>query len=65
MKITVNGETRETGAATLTALLDEIGYGGAKVATAVNESFVPVAMRAEQRLKDGDRVEIVAPRQGG
>jgi sulfur carrier protein len=65
MKITVNGTTQETAAPTLDALLQELGYGAAKVATAVNEDFVPAAIRPEQRLNDGDRVEIVAPRQGG
>jgi len=65
MKITVNGTAQETAAPTLDALLEELGYGAAKVATAVNEDFVPAAIRPEQRLNDGDRVEIVAPRQGG
>ena len=65
MKITVNGTARETTAPTLDALLQELGYGAAKVATAVNEDFVPAALRPKQRLNEGDRVEIVAPRQGG
>jgi sulfur carrier protein len=65
MKIKVNGTVQETAAPTLDALLQELGYGAAKVATAVNEDFVPAAIRPEQRLNDGDRVEIVAPRQGG
>jgi sulfur carrier protein len=65
MKITVNGTFRDTAATTLDALLVELGYAGAKVATAVNESFVPAAIRPEQRLNEGDRIEIVAPRQGG
>jgi sulfur carrier protein len=65
MKITVNGTPRDTAATTLDALLVELGYAGAKVATAVNESFVPATIRPEQRLNEGDRIEIVAPRQGG
>ncbi len=65
MKIIVNGEALETGAPTLTALLDDLGKGEAKVATSVNEVFVPKAQRAEYSLQGGDRVEIVAPRQGG
>ena len=65
MKITVNGTAQETAAETLDALLIEQGYGAAKVATALNETFVPAAIRPEQRLNGGDRVEIVAPRQGG
>ncbi|MEP3054245.1 sulfur carrier protein ThiS [Ascidiaceihabitans sp.] len=65
MKIIVNGETQETGASTLAALLDALGQGEAKVATSVNEAFVPKQQRMDQSLHDGDRVEIVAPRQGG
>jgi sulfur carrier protein len=65
MKIIVNGETHETSAPTLAALLDELGKGEAKVATSVNEVFVPKHQRADHALQDGDRVEIVAPRQGG
>ncbi|MEI4234663.1 sulfur carrier protein ThiS [Roseovarius sp. D22-M7] len=65
MKITLNGTTRESGADTLAGLLDEMGYGDVKLATAVNEEFVPAANRAAHRLSDGDRIEIVTPRQGG
>ncbi len=65
MKIIVNGAAHDTAAATLAGLLDELGHGQAKIATAVNEAFVPAAMRDKQTLTIGDRVEIVAPRQGG
>ncbi|WP_282062488.1 sulfur carrier protein ThiS [Roseobacter litoralis] len=65
MKIIVNGEAFETGALTLAALLDALGKGEAKVATSLNETFVPKHQRAEHTLREGDRVEIVAPRQGG
>jgi len=65
MKIIVNGTAQQSRAATLGALLDELGYGDARVATAVNEDFVPVALRADRSLSDGDRIEIVTPRQGG
>lgn len=65
MIITVNGETADVRAEVLAAVLDELGYGGEKVATAVNETFVPVSARAGLTLSAGDRLEIVAPRQGG
>lgn len=65
MKIIVNGETHETSAPTLAALLDELGKGEAKVAISINEVFVPKHQLADHALQDGDRVEIVAPRQGG
>ena len=50
---------------TLADLLAEAGFGGLKVATAVNGDFVPERARAATTLADGDRVEVVAPRQGG
>ena len=46
-------------------LLDELDYGGATVATAVNQSFVRAVDRPATALKDGDAVEILTPRQGG
>ena len=63
--VVVNGQPASTSAATLAALLLEAGYGGAKVATALNGAFVAERARAQTRLQDGDQIEIVAPRQGG
>lgn len=65
MRIIVNGDTREVAAPVLTEALAELGYAGAVVATAVNESFVPTGARARTILADGDRLEILAPMQGG
>ncbi|PHP28173.1 sulfur carrier protein ThiS [Limimaricola cinnabarinus] len=65
MKITINGTATEVRADTLAAVLDELGYGGAKVATAINENFVPATARGMTVLSPGDRLEIVTPRQGG
>jgi len=64
-RLTVNGEAREVAASTLAALLDELGYGGQKVATAVNGDFVPERTREALELAVDDAVEIVSPRQGG
>ncbi len=61
----VNGEAMTTTAATLDGLVIEVGHGGSKVATAVNGSFVAERRRADTALADGDRIEIVSPRQGG
>jgi len=65
MRILVNGASREIGAADLSGALEELGYGGAVVATAVNGEFVPAAERRTSRLSDGDRIEVLAPMQGG
>jgi len=65
MKILVNGAWRNTGAADLAAALQEFGYGGTVVATALNGEFVPVGARAVTRLAEGDSIEVLAPMQGG
>jgi sulfur carrier protein len=74
MKILLNGAWLElpstappaaTARPTLAALLQACGYGVATVATAVNGEFVPAQGRAEMSLSDGDRVEVLAPMQGG
>jgi sulfur carrier protein len=65
MKLVVNGEKRDIEAATLAGALGALDYGNAKVATALNGEFVPARSRERTPLRDGDRIEIVAPRQGG
>lgn len=64
MKIVLNGEPREVQAETLSELLAECGFSG-RVATAVNEAFVPSSLRIARELSDGDRVEVLSPMQGG
>ena len=65
MKIKVNGALLETNAETLAALLAELEYDGAMIATAVNGEFAPADERAAIVLAPGDAVEVVSPRQGG
>lgn len=65
MRISVNGKAHEVEAATLAALLNELEYGDATVATALNQDFVRAADRGGTSLKEGDAVEILVPRQGG
>lgn len=65
MKVRVNGEAREVTARTLAALLDELGFARAAVATAVNGVFTPAGRRSDTPLRDGDTVEVLAPMQGG
>jgi sulfur carrier protein len=63
--ILVNGERTETGAASLGELLAQLGFEQDQVATALNGDFVPKQARDATRLAADDKVEIVAPRQGG
>ena len=65
MTLIVNGEPREVAAATLAEALAALDYGDAMVATALNGEFVPKRARETTSLSDGDKIEIVAPRQGG
>ena len=64
MKITINGNSQLIQANNLEDLLLERKYQG-KLATALNENFIPLNERKKTILKDGDRVEIVAPMEGG
>jgi len=65
MKLTVNGEEQAVSATTLAALLVELDYEPDFLATALNGELVPAIARAECALHDGDRIEILAPMQGG
>ena len=65
MNITVNGERREVSATSLDRLLGELGYGDARVATALDGAFVPAWRRPATRLTEGSALEILAPMQGG
>ena len=64
MKITINGNSQLIQANNLEDLLLELKYQG-KLATALNENFIPLSERKKTILKDGDRGEIVAPMEGG
>lgn len=65
MQIILNGEPRDVRATLLPDILNELGFGDARVATAVNEDFIAVGLRSTVTLREGDRLEVVAPMQGG
>ena len=71
MQISVNGEPAclkglvAPDECRLTRVLEELGYGGKKVAVAVNETFVPRGGWQTRQIEAGDRLDIVAPIQGG
>jgi sulfur carrier protein len=61
----VNGNESDVAAETFAELLLELGYEDMPVATALNMSVVRKKDRETVRLKEGDRVEILVPMQGG
>jgi sulfur carrier protein len=65
MKIVVNGEARDVKSSDLAALIEELDFSREFVATAVNETFVRAKERRLFRLSEGDKIEILTPRQGG
>jgi sulfur carrier protein len=65
MVLTVNGEPQEVAATTISALLRELEYEGEFLVVAVNHDVVQRRRWNEVKLKAGDRIEIVTPRQGG
>lgn len=65
MKLTINGEEHELQATTLAELLQRLEFEGDWLATAVNGELVRKADRADHRLQDSDRIEILSPMQGG
>lgn len=64
MRIILNGIPRDVAAATLAEALAEAGLTG-RIATALNGSFVPAALRDTTPIRDGDAIEALAPMQGG
>ena len=65
MRIEINGTTQDVTGPTLADALTELGWSDARVATALNGDFVPKSARAQTELKQGDRLEVLAPMQGG
>ncbi len=65
MRILVNGVWRDTASCDVDSVLKEIGCGESPVATALNGQFVPASARPGARLAEGDRLEVLAPMQGG
>ena len=65
MKILVNGAWRDVNTHLLAPALQELGYGEGAFATAVNGAVVPSSARAEAVIREGDRIEVLSPMQGG
>ncbi len=66
MKIYVNGQTHELAEPiTITALIEQLGFTGKRIAVELNQEIVPRSQHAETFLKDNDQLEIVHAIGGG
>jgi len=66
MQIILNGEPRTVAEAlNLASLIEQLGFGGKRIAVELNRDIVPHGQYAGCELKEGDRVEIVHAIGGG
>lgn len=65
MNVIINGKPETIDEVTLSELCKRFLDHPHTIATAVNGSFVSVNNRPKIVLKDGDKIEILSPRQGG
>ena len=65
MNISLNGQTIETQATTLAALLEEQQIDRGGVACALNGDFVPRTQYDNTPNTAGSKVEVLSPMQGG
>ena len=66
VRILVNGAPREFAAApTVAQFLDELELAGKRLAIERNGQIVPRSRFAEERLAEGDRIEVVVAVGGG
>lgn len=66
MQIVVNGKTLAVAeGCTLAALLEQLAAPGRGVAVARNDAVVPRSAFASERLREGDRIEIIQAVAGG
>lgn len=65
MKILLNGKNHEVQNAQLSELIEELGYAEAFIGVAVNGEVVPKTRHPKTVLLEGDRIEVIAPLQGG
>ena len=59
MRISINGDIKETNQRTVAGLLDELGITSGMVAVEVNLKVVRKSEHVDTALKEGDLVEIV------
>ncbi len=66
MNITLNGESRSIDAGlTVSALIEQLGYQGKRIAVERNGEIVPRSAHGETQLLDGDSLEVVVAVGGG
>ena len=59
MQLIINGETKQSGAKTIKALLDELGIESKVMAAAVNMNVIKKEVWESYELNENDKVEFL------
>lgn len=59
MQLIINGETKQSGAKTIQALLDELGIESKVMAAAVNMNVIKKEVWESYELNENDKVEFL------
>ena len=66
MTITLNGEPKQVSdGLTVSGLLRDMDLEQGAVAVAINSEFIPRGQHMTHKIQAGDKIELVAPMQGG
>ena len=66
IKISVNGDIKVINKnLNITQLIEALEYKTKGFAVAVNMTFISIAQYKETHIKEGDKIDILAPVQGG
>lgn len=66
IKVSVNGEIKQLDdGLNISQMIEALEYKVKGFAVAVNTTFVPIANYQETIIKEGDKIDILAPVQGG
>jgi len=66
IKVSVNGEIKEFDKAlNVNQMIEALEYKIKGFAVAINTTFVPIAKYNETTIVEGDKIDILAPVQGG
>ena len=66
IRVSVNGEIKELNEnLNISEMIEALEYKIKGFAVAVNTTFVPISKYNEMIIKEGDKIDILAPVQGG
>jgi len=64
--VSVNGETKQLqDGLNVSQMIEALDYKVKGFAVAINTTFVPIAKYEETMIEEGDKIDILAPVQGG